>query len=44
MYSLVRLFDKKKMECFEENYKQSHLYLSQRKFNKAFFVVVYVYV
>lgn len=38
MYSLVRLFDKKKMECFDENYKQSHLYLSQRKFNKAFFV------
>ena len=34
MYSLVRLFDKKKMEYFDENYKQSHLYLSQRKFNK----------
>ena len=35
MYSLVRLFDKKKMETdFDENYKQSHLYLSQRKFNK----------
>jgi hypothetical protein len=34
MYSLVRLFDKKKMEYFGEIYKQSHLYLSQRKFNK----------
>ena len=34
MYSLVRLFDKKKMEYFDENYRQSHLYLSQRKFNK----------
>ena len=34
MYSLVRLFDKKKMEYFDENYKQSHLYLSQRKFNR----------
>jgi hypothetical protein len=34
MYSLVRLFDKKKMEYFDENYKQSHLYLSQRKLNK----------
>jgi hypothetical protein len=34
MYSLIRLFDKKKMEYFDENYKQSHLYLSQRKFNK----------
>lgn len=34
MYSLVRLFDKKKMEYFDENYRQSHLYLSQRKLNK----------
>jgi hypothetical protein len=34
MYSLVRLFDKKKMEYFDENYKQSHLYLSQRKLNR----------
>jgi hypothetical protein len=34
MYSLVRLFDKKKMEYFDNNYRQSHLYLSQRKFNK----------
>ena len=34
MYSLVRLLDKKKMEYFDENYRQSHLYLSQRKFNK----------
>ena len=34
MYSLVRLCDKKRMEYFDENYKQSHLYLSQRKFNK----------
>ena len=34
MYSLVRLYDKKRMEYFDENYKQSHLYLSQRKFNK----------
>ena len=34
MYSLVRLFDKKKMEYFDDNYKQSHLYLSQRKFKK----------
>jgi hypothetical protein len=34
MYSLIRLFDKKKMEYFDENYKHSHLYLSQRKFNK----------
>ena len=34
MYSLVRLFDKKKMKYFDENYKESHLYLSQRKFNK----------
>lgn len=34
MYSLIRLFDKKKMEYFDENYRQSHLYLSQRKFNK----------
>ena len=34
LYSLVRLFDKKKMEYFDENYRQSHLYLSQRKFNK----------
>jgi hypothetical protein len=34
MYSLIRLFDKKKMEYFDNNYKQSHLYLSQRKFNK----------
>jgi hypothetical protein len=34
MYSLVRLFDKKKMEYFDENYKKSHLYLSQRKFNR----------
>ena len=33
MYSLVRLFDKKKMEYFDKNYKQSHLYLSSRKFN-----------
>ena len=24
MYSSVRLFDKKKMEHFDENYKQSH--------------------
>jgi hypothetical protein len=34
MYSLVRLYDKKRMEYFDENYKQNHLYLSQRKFNK----------
>jgi hypothetical protein len=34
MYSLIRLFDKKKMEYFDNNYRQSHLYLSQRKFNK----------
>ena len=34
MYSLVRLFDKKKMKYFDENYKQSHLYLSQRKLNR----------
>ena len=34
MYSLVRLYDKKRMECFDENYKQNHLYLSQRKFNR----------
>ena len=34
MYSLVRLFDKKKMEYFDKNYQKSHLYLSQRKFNK----------
>ena len=34
MYSLVRLFDKKKMEYFDENFKDNHLYLSQRKFNK----------
>ena len=34
MYSLVRLFDKKKMEYFDKNYQQSHLYLSQRKLNK----------
>jgi hypothetical protein len=34
MYSLVRLFDKKKMEYFDKNYKQSHLYLSQRKLNR----------
>ena len=34
MYSLVRLFDKKKMEYFDKNYQQSHLYLSQRKFNR----------
>jgi hypothetical protein len=34
MYSLIRLFDKNKMEYFDENYRQSHLYLSQRKFNK----------
>jgi hypothetical protein len=24
------------MEYFDENYKQSHLYLSQRKFNKDY--------
>ena len=34
MYSLIRLFDKKKMEYFDENFKDNHLYLSQRKFNK----------
>ena len=34
MYSLVRLFDKKKMEYFDKNYQKSHLYLSQRKLNK----------
>jgi hypothetical protein len=34
MYSLVRLYDKKRMEYFDENYKQNHLYLSQRKFNR----------
>ena len=34
MYSLIRLFDKKKMEYFDNNYRQSHLYLSQRKLNK----------
>lgn len=37
MYSLVRLFDKKKMEYFDENYQKSHLYLSQRKLNKDCF-------
>jgi hypothetical protein len=34
MYSLVRLFDKKKMEYFDENYGESHLRLSQRKLHK----------
>ena len=34
MYSLIRLFDKKKMEYFDKNFKDNHLYLSQRKFNK----------
>jgi hypothetical protein len=34
MYSLVRLYDKKRLEYFDENYKQNRLYLSQRKFNK----------
>ena len=34
-YSLIRLYKKKKkMKCFDEIYKQSHIYLSQRKFNK----------
>jgi hypothetical protein len=37
MYSLIRLFDKKKMEYFDENFKDNHLYLSQRKFNKDCF-------
>jgi hypothetical protein len=35
MYSLICLFDKSKMEYFDENYIQSHLYLSQRKFKKG---------
>jgi hypothetical protein len=34
MYSLVRLYDKKRMEYFDDNFKQNHLYLSQRKFNR----------
>ena len=34
MYSFVRLFDKKKMEYFDENYRESHLRLSQRKLHK----------
>lgn len=34
MYSLVRLYDKKRMEYFDENFQKHHLYLSQRKFNK----------
>ena len=34
MYSFVRLFDKKKMEYFDENYGESHLRLSQRKLHK----------
>lgn len=34
MYSLIRLFDKKKMEYFEENFKDNHLYLSRRNFNR----------
>ena len=34
MYSLIRLFDKKKMEYFDKNFKDNHLYLSQRKFSK----------
>ena len=34
MYSFVRLFDKKKMEYFDENYGKSHLRLSQRKLHK----------
>jgi hypothetical protein len=34
MYSLVRLYYKKRMVSFDVNYRQSHLYLSQRKFNK----------
>jgi Zinc-finger of C2H2 type len=34
MYSLVRLFDKKKMEYFDENYRESHLRLSQKKLHK----------
>ena len=34
MYSFVRLFDKKKMEYFDENYSESHLRLSQRKLHK----------
>ena len=34
MYSFVRLFDKKKMEYYDDKYKNSHLYLKQRKFNK----------
>ena len=33
MYSLIRLFDKKKTEYFDENFKDNHSYLSQRKFN-----------
>ena len=34
MHSFVRLFDKKKMEYFDENYGKSHLRLSQRKLYK----------
>ena len=34
MYSFVRLFDKKKMEHYDKEYKNSHLYLKQRKFNR----------
>ena len=25
MYSMVRLFNKKEMKCFDDNYRQSHL-------------------
>ena len=34
LYSLVRLFDKKKLKYYDDKYKNSHLYLKQRKFNK----------
>ena len=29
MYSLIRLFDKKKMEYFDKNFTDNHLYLSR---------------
>ena len=34
MYSLIRLFDKKKMEYFDSNFKDNHLYLTQRGSDK----------
>lgn len=36
MYSLIRLFDKKKMEYFDSNFKDNHLYLSHVGFDKDY--------